>query len=626
VSAGAGGVYACSGNSFDVTKFDLKTCDASVFKKALRKVSKDLDLPQDTVTALLGDDKPIDWGTGSETKKTQAEIQAEKEAKAKEAERQRLLKMPPNTIDTKPGLVKGVEITSDPSWVNASPEDCWGIVKDAPEYGAAVGWGHRNDKHPDPKLRNSCFVYTRKEDGTGMPPFKGDPSDKIHVSGCHKSGLKLSEGCMTDGEKKYFARMKRMPPKNIDTVFGQPKGVKIESEPSWSGMSAEECFKLASDAGIDGGVRAWGYRTADYKDKKLRNTCFIYRDGDFTEFKGTNDKTIITGCVGPNMKVANGCLTAEEMAQEIESTSKMQQVLAIAAMAAKMAEQLAKKAATAAINAAKTAARKAKQAAQYAARKAKQAAEAVANAAKRAAQEAARKTVRAARAAANAAKIAAVATANALKNVALKGAKQAVAAAKVAAKAAKQAATAVAKAAEKAAKEAAEAAKKAAKAAAKAAKDAVKAASKAANEAVKATKKAVKAAGKALKSAFGWVCFSPDTPVTLKNGSRVCIKDIKIGDVLVGGTIVDATMQIGNRSKDPYYKIFSKELNDYIYVTGSHYIKHGDKYVKVCDFPDSIRTEEYGKVLSCLVTSTHTIPIGEHTFWDWEDNLVPHTD
>jgi hypothetical protein len=103
-------------------------------------------------------------------------------------------------------------------------------------------------------------------------------------------------------------------------------------------------------------------------------------------------------------------------------------------------------------------------------------------------------------------------------------------------------------------------------------------------------------------------------------------RHLKLGDVLMGGTIVDAIMQIGNRSKDPYYKIFSKELNDYIYVTGSHYIKHGDKYVRVCDFPDSIRTEEYGKVLSCLVTSTHTIPIGEHTFWDWEDNLVPHTD
>jgi hypothetical protein len=677
VSAGAGGVYACSGNSFDVTKFDLKTCDASVFTKALRKVSKDLDLPQDTVTTLLGDDTPIDWGTESKSKaeteaeagpkakpkaelkakpgKTQAQIQAENEAKAKEAERRRLLKMPPDTIDTKPGVVKGVEIMSDPSWVNASPEDCWGIVKDAPEYGAAVGWGHRNEKHPDPKLRNSCFVYTRKEDGTGMPPFKGDPNDKINVSGCHKSGLKLSEGCMTKEEKEYFARMKRMPPKNIDTVFGQPRGVKIESEPSWSGMSAEECFKLASDAGIDAGVRAWGYRTADYKDKKLRNTCFIYRDGDFTEFKGTNDKTIITGCVGPNMKVAKGCLTSEEISQQIQSTSKMQKALAIAAMAAKVAEQLAKKAvaavakaakvaaaavkraaqeaakqikraAKAVVDAAKTAARKAKQAAEYAARKAKQAAEAVANAAKRAAQEAARKTVKAAKDAAKAAKMAAVATANAIKNVATKGAKEAIAAAKVAAKAAKQAATEVAKAAAKAATEAAKAAKKAAQAAVKAAKDAAKAAKDAAKKAVKAVANTVKQVASALNKAFGWMCFSPDTPVTLKNGSRVCIKDLKLGDVLMGGTIVDATMQIGNRSKDPYYKIFSKELNDYIYVTGSHYIRHGDKYVKVCDFPDSIRTEEYGKVLSCLVTSTHTIPIGEHTFWDWEDNLVPHTD
>lgn len=90
----------------------------------------------------------------------------------------------------------------------------------------------------------------------------------------------------------------------------------------------------------------------------------------------------------------------------------------------------------------------------------------------------------------------------------------------------------------------------------------------------------------------------------------------------MGGTIVDATMQIGNRSKDPYYKIFSKELDDYIYVTGSHYIKHGNKYVKVCDFPDSIQTEEYDEVLYCLVTNTHKIPVGEYTFWDWEDNLV----
>ena len=677
ISAGAGGVYACSGGSFDVTKFDLKTCDVSVFKKALKKVSKDLDVPETTVTTLLEDDTPIDWGGEPKAEpkarpkaepkarpkaepkarpkpaKTQAQIQAEKEAAAREAERTRLLKMPPNTIDRQPGIVKGLEIQSDPSWVNASPEDCWGIVKDQDAYGAVVGWGHRNDTHPDPKLRNSCFVYMRKEDGTGMLPFKGDPSDKINISGCHKSGLKLSEGCMTDDEKKYFERLKRMPPKNIDTVFGQPKGVEIESDPSWEDMSAEDCFNLANEAGLESGVRAWGYRTSDYKDKKLRNTCFLYRDGDFTKFEGTNDKTIITGCIGPGMKTSSGCVTEEEIAQEIKSTSNMQKALAVAAMAAKMAEQLAKQAvakvgkaakaaadavknaaqdtarqvagaAKAALEGAKAAARKAKEAAEYAARKAKQAAEAVANAAKRTAQEAALKTVQAAKAAANAAKKAAVAAANAVKNAAVNAAKKAVAAANVAAQAAKQAATEVARAAAAAARKAADAAKKAAQAAADAAEKAAKAATDAAEKAVNAVanaaKKVVKQAGKALKKLF---CFSPNTRVRLECGELVCMKDLKLGDVLVGGIIVDATMQIRNRSKDPYYKIHSKELGDYIYVTGSHYIKHGDKYVMVCDFPESIQTDDHSEILSCLVTSTHKIPIGEYTFWDWEDNLVP---
>ena len=140
ISAGAGGVYACSGGSFDVTKFDLKTCDVSVFKKALKKVSKDLDVPETTVTTLLEDDTPIYWGAEPKAEpkarskaepkaepkarpkaepkaepkarpkpaKTQAQIQAEKEAAAREAERTRLLKMPPNTIDRQLGIVKGL--------------------------------------------------------------------------------------------------------------------------------------------------------------------------------------------------------------------------------------------------------------------------------------------------------------------------------------------------------------------------------------------------------------------------------------------------------------------------------------------------------------------------------------
>jgi hypothetical protein len=137
-------------------------------------------------------------------------------------------------------------------------------------------------------------------------------------------------------------------------------------------------------------------------------------------------------------------------------------------------------------------------------------------------------------------------------------------------------------------------------------------------------KKVRRAVSKAAKSVGKFFCFSPNTQVRLKSGELVHMKDLKLGDVLVGGVIVDATMQIRNES-DPYYKIYSKELNDYIYVTGRHYIKHGEKYVQVKDFPNAEPTDNIDGILNCLVTSDHTIPVGEYTFWDWEDNLVPST-
>jgi hypothetical protein len=33
-------------------------------------------------------------------------------------------------------------------------------------------------------------------------------------------------------------------------------------------------------------------------------------------------------------------------------------------------------------------------------------------------------------------------------------------------------------------------------------------------------------------------------------------------------------------------------------------------------------TDKCDDILYCLVTSDHTIPVGEFKFWDWEDNLI----
>ena len=44
-----------------------------------------------------------------------------------------------------------------------------------------------------------------------------------------------------------------------------------------------------------------------------------------------------------------------------------------------------------------------------------------------------------------------------------------------------------------------------------------------------------------------------------------------------------------------------------------------DNYIPVKDYKDAIKTGAFDNVLYCLITDNHQIPIGEFTFWDWED-------
>jgi hypothetical protein len=111
-------------------------------------------------------------------------------------------------------------------------------------------------------------------------------------------------------------------------------------------------------------------------------------------------------------------------------------------------------------------------------------------------------------------------------------------------------------------------------------------------------------------------CFAPETLVKLQNGDEVAMKDLKLGDVLINGSVVKATMKIKN-DNDPYYK-----LPGSIHVTGSHYIKDGDVYKQVKNFSGAELTTQIDPVVSCLVTDDHKIPVGDFIFWDWEDNLI----
>ena len=126
------------------------------------------------------------------------------------------------------------------------------------------------------------------------------------------------------------------------------------------------------------------------------------------------------------------------------------------------------------------------------------------------------------------------------------------------------------------------------------------------------------------------ICFSGDTILSLKNGSKKKMKDIHLGDILANGTEVYGTLRLKGSPDNPFYKIWSERLQDYIYVTGDHKICNNkkntpdkfnnlDNYIEVKDYKLAKKTDYWDETLYCLITDNHQIPIGEYTFWDWED-------
>ena len=116
-------------------------------------------------------------------------------------------------------------------------------------------------------------------------------------------------------------------------------------------------------------------------------------------------------------------------------------------------------------------------------------------------------------------------------------------------------------------------------------------------------------------------CFSPDTLVSMDDGTTKKMKDITIDDTLENNTKVLSTIKIQGDPENPFYKIYSDELQNDILVTGTHKIinPENNEEIFVKDFKKAEKSIFWGSVMYCLITDKHTIPIGEYTFKDWED-------
>ena len=131
------------------------------------------------------------------------------------------------------------------------------------------------------------------------------------------------------------------------------------------------------------------------------------------------------------------------------------------------------------------------------------------------------------------------------------------------------------------------------------------------------------------------LCFHPETKLQLNSGEFVSMKDIPLNSILQNDTRVCAVMNISNLDEnglhvEKMYKVKRKNSSsitenietDDILVSGSHliYDPNTKQFVHVKDLPASELTEINCDTLSCLITSNHTIPIGEWIFHDWEDS------
>ena len=125
------------------------------------------------------------------------------------------------------------------------------------------------------------------------------------------------------------------------------------------------------------------------------------------------------------------------------------------------------------------------------------------------------------------------------------------------------------------------------------------------------------------------LCFHPETKLKTKDGEIFPMKDIPLNSILPNGSRVCSVMQISNLDKNGEivekmykFKRNSKSNDDDIIVSGSHliYDKTVDNFIHVKDLPVAELTDINCPVLYCLITTDHTIQIGDWIFHDWEDS------
>ena len=110
------------------------------------------------------------------------------------------------------------------------------------------------------------------------------------------------------------------------------------------------------------------------------------------------------------------------------------------------------------------------------------------------------------------------------------------------------------------------------------------------------------------------VCFDKNTKLMMSNGSSKCIIDIQVGDKLTHDDIITEKFTLCAKNIDMY------KLTDGTIVSESHYIKYNTNWIKIKDYPDCEKINNYNEsFIYCINTSSKRILIGNNEYLDWDD-------
>eukprot|EP00615_Pteridomonas_danica_P008728 CAMPEP_0114350678 /NCGR_PEP_ID=MMETSP0101-20121206/16555_1 /TAXON_ID=38822 ORGANISM="Pteridomonas danica, Strain PT" /NCGR_SAMPLE_ID=MMETSP0101 /ASSEMBLY_ACC=CAM_ASM_000211 /LENGTH=374 /DNA_ID=CAMNT_0001490057 /DNA_START=155 /DNA_END=1279 /DNA_ORIENTATION=+ len=102
------------------------------------------------------------------------------------------------------------------------------------------------------------------------------------------------------------------------------------------------------------------------------------------------------------------------------------------------------------------------------------------------------------------------------------------------------------------------------------------------------------------RSSAGSGCFVPGSLVMMENNEDKYIQDLELGDILMGGGLVESVMQVWGE-QEPLYEIGG------VVVSGSHAIKdpYDQEWKRVIDFEERSRLLKKEPVLWNVVTTNH---------------------